>query len=130
MSVNPSDQQVVDLNTSGRIAVGYDCMWKLMHNRPASRSCARRAITVLLLALTLMLSAGNAVHLLIHKDAAAPGHDCAFVHWARGEAGFAQSFAGLPSVKITCTEQTPPVFTIFLSPAYTVLQYSRGPPLV
>lgn len=105
-------------------------MAKLRFNQPTSRSIFRGCAAVVLLALTLLLSAGPAIHGLIHKDAAAPGHDCAFVHWAHGEIGFAQSFDGLPSADVTSFEQPAPAIQIFFPSPNEFSHYSRGPPQV
>lgn len=119
---------MVKVASAGRF--GKAVMQKFKLSQQNARSIFRGCAAVVLLAMTLLLTAGPAIHGLIHKDATAPGHNCAFVHWARGEAGFAQSFAGLPSAEVKCTEQLLPVFHLFVPSVPTFIHHSRGPPQV
>jgi len=84
----------------------------------------------MLLALTLLLTAGKAIHAVFHKDAATPGHDCAFVHWANGEVGFAQSAANAPCPHLDCAEYILPTIQVVFFPGFEFPQNSRGPPQV
>lgn len=99
-------------------------------NKHTSRNLFRGCTVAVLLAMTLLLTAGIAVHGILHKDAAAPGHNCAFVHWAHGEIGFAQTFDGIPQVDVASFEQQTPTIQIVFSSPIEFPQNSRGPPAV
>ena len=81
-----------------------------------------------MLALALLLTAGGAIHPLLHADAGAPDHDCAFVHWANGETGLAQTdVSPLPIQPDSWVLVfAPPIVAFF--PSEVLPYHSRGPP--
>ena len=94
-------------------------LWRTIH---------RAAAGALMLVLTLLLTAGGAVHPLLHQDAGSPGHDCAFVHWANGETGLAQTGAAPLLRQPECRIQTFAPLWVDFFPAETLPYHSRGPP--
>ena len=81
-----------------------------------------------MLALVFLLTAGDAIHPLLHPDAGASGHDCAFVHWANGETGLAQTDVGpLPRQPESWIQVFSASFGV-VSSAVVLPYHSRGPP--
>jgi hypothetical protein len=82
----------------------------------------------LMLALTLLLTAGGAIHPLLHADAGDSHHDCAFVHWANGETGLAQvDVRPLPIPGESWVQVFATPVVAFCS-AEVLPYHSRGPP--
>jgi hypothetical protein len=99
-----------------------------MLRSPSGWTVCRAFAGALMLALTLLLTAGGAIHPLLHPDAGDSDHDCAFVHWANGETGLAQvDVRPLPIQTESRVQVFAPPFVAFF-PAEVFLHHSRGPP--
>ena len=92
--------------------------------------CWRRVAAACLLALTLVLSADSLIHPLLHSDAGDTDHDCAFVHWANGELGFAQGTLSLAPIDETARPEILPTVVCQFSSAPEFPRHARDPPLV
>ena len=97
---------------------------------PLTHLIAQRIVALASVAFIVWMTLGGLIHPLLHTDADEANHDCAFVHWANGEVGFAQ--AGV-SVAPTCESAWLIILlTVVCQPPSVPesARYARGPPMV